>query len=95
MTAAEPGPGTALPAPELGGSFAPGRWRVRRPGYGAMQLAGDGVFGPPPDRDEALPVLPAPVAAGVDHVDTAQFYGRARSTSGATCGSVSGGWPRR
>jgi len=39
---------------ELGGSFALGPWRVRRAGYGAMQLAGDGVFGPPRDRDEAL-----------------------------------------
>jgi pyridoxine 4-dehydrogenase len=40
-----------------------------------MQLAGDGVFGPPRDRDEALRVLRAAVAAGVDHFDTAQFYG--------------------
>jgi aryl-alcohol dehydrogenase-like predicted oxidoreductase len=40
-----------------------------------MQLAGDGVFGPPRDRDEALRVLRAAVAAGVDHVDTAQYYG--------------------
>jgi pyridoxine 4-dehydrogenase len=60
---------------DLGGSFALGRWRVRRAGYGAMQLAGDGVFGPPRDRDEALRVLRAAVEAGVDHVDTAQFYG--------------------
>jgi pyridoxine 4-dehydrogenase len=60
---------------DLGGSFALGRWRVRRVGYGAMQLAGDGVFGPPRDRDEALRVLRAAVEAGVDHVDTAQFYG--------------------
>ena len=43
----------------LGGSFALGPWRVRRTGYGAMQLAGDGVFGPPRDRDEALKVLRA------------------------------------
>jgi aryl-alcohol dehydrogenase-like predicted oxidoreductase len=40
-----------------------------------MQLAGDGVFGPPRDREEALLVLRAAVEAGVDHVDTAQFYG--------------------
>jgi aryl-alcohol dehydrogenase-like predicted oxidoreductase len=40
-----------------------------------MQLAGDGVFGPPRDRDEAVRVLRAAVDAGVDHVDTAQFYG--------------------
>jgi pyridoxine 4-dehydrogenase len=60
---------------DLGGSFALGPWRVRRAGYGAMQLAGDGVFGPPRDRHEALLVLRAAVEAGVDHVDTAQFYG--------------------
>jgi pyridoxine 4-dehydrogenase len=60
---------------ELGGSFALGPWRVRRAGYGAMQLAGDGVFGPPRDRDEALRVLLAAAAAGVNHIDTAQFYG--------------------
>jgi pyridoxine 4-dehydrogenase len=60
---------------DLGGSFALGPWRVRRAGYGAMQLAGDGVFGPPRDRDEALLVLRAAVEAGVDHIDTAQFYG--------------------
>jgi pyridoxine 4-dehydrogenase len=59
----------------LGGSFALGPWRVHRAGYGAMQLAGDGVFGPPRERDEALRVLRAAVEAGVDHVDTAQFYG--------------------
>jgi pyridoxine 4-dehydrogenase len=60
---------------DLGGSFALGSWQVRRAGYGAMQLAGDGVFGPPRDRDEALRVLRAAVDAGVDHIDTAQFYG--------------------
>lgn len=60
---------------ELGGSFPLGPWRVRRAGYGAMQLSGDGVFGPPRDRDEALRVLRAAIAAGVDHIDTAQFYG--------------------
>ena len=60
---------------ELAGSFALGPWRVRRIGYGAMQLAGDGVFGPPRDRDEALLVLRAAVDGGVDHIDTAQFYG--------------------
>src|ERR1700759_2447748 len=47
-------------------------WRV---GYGAMQLAGDGVYGPPRDRDEALAVLRAVIDAGVDHIDTAQYYG--------------------
>src|SRR3984885_8724869 len=60
---------------DLGGSFALGPWRVRRAGYGAMQLAGDGVFGPSRDRDEALRVLRAAVEAGMDHIDTAQYYG--------------------
>ena len=55
--------------------FALGSWRVRRVGYGAMQLAGDGVFGPPRDRDEALRVLRAAVDGGVNHIDTAQYYG--------------------
>jgi pyridoxine 4-dehydrogenase len=48
---------------------------ISRIGYSAMQLSGDGVFGPPRDRDEALAVLRAAVDAGVDHIDTAQFYG--------------------
>src|SRR5271168_391127 len=48
---------------------------VHRVGFGAMQLPGPGVFGPPPDRDAALAVLRRAVAAGVDHIDTAQFYG--------------------
>jgi pyridoxine 4-dehydrogenase len=60
---------------EPGRSYPLGPWRVRRAGYGAMQLSGDGVFGPPGDRDEALRVLRAAVAAGVDHIDTAQYYG--------------------
>src|SRR5246500_4241077 len=47
-------------------------WRV---GYGAMQLAGDGVFGPPRDRDEAIAVLRAAVDGGINHIDTAQYYG--------------------
>ena len=49
---------------ELGGPFMLGPWRVHRTGYGAMQLAGDGVFGPPRDRHEALRVLLAAAAAG-------------------------------
>ena len=48
---------------------------VSRVGYGAMQLAGDGVYGPPRDLQEALAVLRAAIDAGVDHIDTAQFYG--------------------
>jgi aryl-alcohol dehydrogenase-like predicted oxidoreductase len=52
-----------------------GRFTVARVGYGAMQLAGPGVFGPPADRDEALAVLRAAVEAGVNHIDTAEYYG--------------------
>ena len=48
---------------------------VRRMGFGAMQLPGPGVFGPPKDRDVALGVLRRAVDAGVNHIDTAQFYG--------------------
>jgi len=48
---------------------------VHRMGFGAMQLPGPGVFGPPADRDQALAVLRRAVEAGVDHIDTAQFYG--------------------
>ena len=48
---------------------------VRRTGYGAMQLAGPNVFGAPDDPAAAVAVLRAAVAAGVDHVDTAQYYG--------------------
>ena len=48
---------------------------VRRMGYGAMQLAGPGVFGPPKDHAAALAVLRAAIAAGVNHIDTSDFYG--------------------
>jgi pyridoxine 4-dehydrogenase len=48
---------------------------VRRIGFGAMQLAGPGVFGPPRDRDQALAVLRRAVELGVDHIDTSQYYG--------------------
>ena len=48
---------------------------VRRMGFGAMQLPGPGVFGPPKDHDQALAVLRRAVEAGVNHIDTAQFYG--------------------
>ncbi|USI72556.1 oxidoreductase [Sphingomonas morindae] len=48
---------------------------VRRIGFGAMQLAGPGVFGPPADRAASLAVLRAALAAGVDHIDTADLYG--------------------
>ena len=61
----------------LGGQFTfPGTsLTVNRIGYGAMQLAGPGVFGPPKDPDAAVAVLRAAVAAGIDHIDTADFYG--------------------
>ena len=48
---------------------------VRRVGFGAMQLPGPGVFGPPKDRAGALAILRRAVDAGVNHIDTAQFYG--------------------
>jgi aryl-alcohol dehydrogenase-like predicted oxidoreductase len=48
---------------------------VNRVGYGAMQLAGPGVFGPPRDRDQAIAVLREAVASGVDHIDTCDYYG--------------------
>ncbi|MCT8001960.1 aldo/keto reductase family oxidoreductase [Sphingomonas sanguinis] len=48
---------------------------VKRLGYGAMQLAGPGVFGPPRDHDASLAVLRAAVEAGVNHIDTSDFYG--------------------
>ena len=58
------------------GTFRLGAHRfVRRLGYGAMQLAGPGVFGPPRDPDAALAVLREAVASGVNHIDTSDFYG--------------------
>ena len=56
-------------------TFPLGGFSVARVGFGAMQLTGPGVFGPPRDRDEALAVLRRAVELGVDHIDTAQFYG--------------------
>lgn len=55
------------------GTFTLGDRAVGRLGYGAMQLAGPGVFGPPEDRDAALAVLREAVANGVDHIDTSDF----------------------
>jgi len=60
---------------ELGGTFSLGDLAVPRIGYGAMQLAGPGVFGPPRDRDEAIAVLRTAVKLGIRHIDTADFYG--------------------
>lgn len=61
----------------LGGRFTfPGTpLTVHRIGYGAMQLAGPGVWGPPKDRDAAVAVLRAAIAAGVNHIDTSDYYG--------------------
>jgi len=58
-----------------GGTFQLGDLTVSRVGFGAMQLAGPGVFGPPADRDAAVAVLREAVALGVTHIDTADFYG--------------------
>ncbi|QWF16577.1 aldo/keto reductase family oxidoreductase [Lysobacter capsici] len=57
------------------GTFQLGDRTVKRLGYGAMQLAGPGVFGPPKDHDAALAVLREAVASGVNHIDTSDFYG--------------------
>jgi pyridoxine 4-dehydrogenase len=57
------------------GTFALGDRTVKRLGYGAMQLAGPGVFGPPKDHGAALAVLREALASGVNHIDTSDFYG--------------------
>jgi pyridoxine 4-dehydrogenase len=57
------------------GTFSLGGRHVNRLGYGAMQLAGPGVFGQPKDRDGALAVLREAITSGVDHIDTSDFYG--------------------
>lgn len=57
------------------GSYSLGQRQVRRLGYGAMQLAGPHVFGPPKDPDAARAVLREAVERGVDHIDTSDFYG--------------------
>lgn len=57
------------------GTYPLGHSPVNRLGYGAMQLAGPGVFGPPRDRAAAIAVLRAAIEAGVDHIDTSDFYG--------------------
>src|ERR1700759_4699839 len=58
-----------------GGTYQLGDLTVSRVGFGAMQLAGRGVFGPPADPDEAAAVLREAIALGVNHIDTADFYG--------------------
>ena len=57
------------------GTYLLGGRNVKRLGYGAMQLAGPGVFGPPSDHEQAVAVLRAAVEAGVNHIDTSDFYG--------------------
>ena len=66
-----------MSAVTLGGRFTfPGTsLTVHRIGYGAMQLAGPGVYGPPKDPDAAVAVLRAAVTAGVNHIDTSDYYG--------------------
>ncbi|RWM20150.1 MAG: aldo/keto reductase family oxidoreductase [Mesorhizobium sp.] len=60
---------------DLSGTFTLGDRTVKRLGYGAMQLAGPGVFGPPKDHGAALAVLREAVALGINHIDTSDFYG--------------------
>src|ERR1700730_5258261 len=60
---------------ERSATFHLGSLPVRRLGYGAMQLSGEGVFGPPKDRAAALAVLREAVASGVNHIDTSDYYG--------------------
>ncbi len=57
------------------GTFKLGDRQIKRMGYGAMQLAGPGVFGPPKDKESAIALLRAAVEYGVDHIDTSDFYG--------------------
>jgi pyridoxine 4-dehydrogenase len=64
-----------MTAIDQAGTYVLGSHTVKRLGYGAMQLAGPGVFGPPKDRAAAVAVLRAAVESGVDHIDTSDFYG--------------------
>jgi pyridoxine 4-dehydrogenase len=65
-----------MATPDLpGGTYRVGDLELTRVGYGAMQLAGPGVFGPPGDRPAAIAVLRAAVDLGIRHIDTADFYG--------------------
>src|SRR6266850_679613 len=60
---------------ERSGTFRLGDLLVKRLGYGAMQLSGPGIFGPPRDREMALAVLREAVSSGVNHIDTSDYYG--------------------
>jgi pyridoxine 4-dehydrogenase len=64
-----------MSAIDQAGTYLLGDHTVRRLGYGAMQLAGPGVFGPPKDPDAARAVLRGAIALGVNHIDTSDFYG--------------------
>ena len=64
-----------MPTIDQSGTYPLGSRSVRRLGYGAMQLAGPGVFGPPKDPDAAVAVLREVAASGVNHIDTSDFYG--------------------
>jgi pyridoxine 4-dehydrogenase len=64
-----------VPSTHISDSYRLGSRTVRRVGYGAMQLAGPGVFGPPRDRKAAVAVLREAIAQGVDHLDTSDIYG--------------------
>src|SRR4029077_15986429 len=64
-----------MPSIDKSGTFKLGNRVVKRLGYGAMQLAGPGVFGPPKDHDAAISVLREAVASGVNHIDTSDYYG--------------------
>ena len=64
-----------MPTIDQSGTFTLGDRSVKRLGYGAMQLAGPRVFGPPRDHDAAVAVLREALASGVDHIDTSDFYG--------------------
>jgi aryl-alcohol dehydrogenase-like predicted oxidoreductase len=73
ITSAGTGAAAAVTSPV--GTFSLGLRTVNRMGYGAMQLAGPGVFGPPKDRQAAIVVLREALASGIDHIDTSDFYG--------------------
>ncbi|HEY4142128.1 MAG TPA: aldo/keto reductase family oxidoreductase [Pseudolabrys sp.] len=64
-----------MPTLEKSGTYTLGDRKVKRLGYGAMRLAGPGVFGPPKNRNTAITVLREAVASGVDHIDTSDYYG--------------------
>ena len=67
--------GTSMPKIDKAGTFPLGGRSVKRFGYGAMQLAGPGVFGPPQDRGGAIAVLREAETLGINHIDTSNFYG--------------------